>query len=88
MRLADLEKRILDLERRTLTADELGLVLGAMSREHCRSLGQSYRVNVLDTELDRLAGMDSLPDGAGPLLFLAWELLHDNSAPQPNQRED
>ncbi len=82
MRLADLEKRILDLERRTPTADELGLFLGAMNREHCRLLGQPFRANVLDSELDRLAGLDSLPDGASPLLTIAWEIMHDNSAPQ------
>ena len=81
MRLADLEKRVLDLERRTATSDELGLVIGAMSREHCRSLGQPYRVNVLDAELDKLAALPSLPDGVSPVRLVAWEILHDNSAP-------
>ena len=75
MRLADLEKRIMDLERRTPTADELGLVLGAMNREYYRSLGQPCRANVIDSELDRLAALSSLPDGASPLITIAWELL-------------
>ena len=81
MRLADLEKRVLDLERRTTTTDELGLVIGAMSREHCRSLGQPYRVNLLDAELDRLAALPLLPDGVSPVLTIAWEILHTDSAP-------
>lgn len=77
MRLADLEKRVLDLERRTATSDELGLVLGAMARAHCRSLGQPYRANVLDAELDRLAALPQLPDGVSPVLTLAWELSRE-----------
>jgi hypothetical protein len=77
MRLADLEKRVLDLERRTATSDELGLVLGAMARAHCRSLGQPYRVNVLDAELDKLAALPQLPDGVSPVLTLAWELSRE-----------
>ena len=77
MRLADLEKRVLDLERRNATSDELGLVLGAMARAHCRSLGQPYRANVLDAELDRLAALPQLPDGVSPVLTLAWELSRE-----------
>jgi hypothetical protein len=77
MRLAELEKRVLDLERRTPATDELGLVIGAMSREHCRSLGQPYRANVLDAELDRLAALPQLPDGVSPVLTLAWELSRE-----------
>jgi hypothetical protein len=82
MRLAELEKRVLDLERRTPTTDELGLVLGAMSRENCRSLGQPYRVNVLDAELDKLAALPSLPDGTSSLVLIAWEILHSAPLPQ------
>jgi hypothetical protein len=81
MRLADLEKRVLDLEKRTATSDELGLIIGAMARAHCRSLGQPYRVNVLDSELDKLAALTTLPDGTSSLVLIAWELLHDDSAP-------
>jgi hypothetical protein len=82
MRLADLEKRVLDLERRTPTSDELGILIATMHREYYRSQGQPCRANVLDSELDRLAALPALPDGTSPLLTIAWEILQDNSAPQ------
>jgi len=80
MRLTYIENRILKLETHTHEIDECALVIGAMEREHYRCLEQPCPEHALDSELNRLAALSSLPRGVNPLLSLAHEILHNAEA--------
>jgi hypothetical protein len=77
MRLTVLESRITKLETYSRPIDEALLMDGAMRREHFISHGLTPPEHVMDSELNRLAVMESLPAGTSPLIVTAWEILRD-----------
>jgi hypothetical protein len=82
MKIGDLDKRVRVLEQKVFATDELGLVLQCFSRQYHQMQGEPCPPSALDPELNRLAALPALPPGSSSLLTIAWEIMHDNSAPQ------
>ncbi|HUV69765.1 MAG TPA: hypothetical protein VMW15_08910 [Terracidiphilus sp.] len=81
MKMTVLESRITKLETYSRPIDEALLVDCAIRREHYLSHGLTPPEHVMDSELNRLRMLDSLPVGTSPLIETAWEIARNPSGP-------